>query len=181
MFVNFTKIDYLQTGNLRQQAAFGTLQQVKVFEVLKAYFPILTGTIPIEIDIKNSDMDVICCVENHAAFADTLKENFQDYPNFSLWNYRYKNLETTVASFYAAPFEIEIFGQNIPTEKQNAYLHMLIEHAVLQEKGETFRQQVLQLKQSGIKTEPAFAQLLNLTGDPFEALLEYGKIHFGIG
>lgn len=48
---------------------------------------------------------------------------------------------------------------------------MLIEHQILLEKGESFRQEIISLKKQGIKTEPAFAQLLGLSGDPYEAIL----------
>ena len=53
---------------------------------------------------------------------------------------------------------------------------MIIEAEILEEKGEDFRQKIIELKKSGIKTEPAFAQLLNLKGDPYEALINFKKI-----
>lgn len=49
---------------------------------------------------------------------------------------------------------------------------MLVEYKLLQQHGEDFRQQVVALKKAGIKTEPAFAKLLQLPGDPYEALLQ---------
>lgn len=72
-------------------------------------------------------------------------------------------------------FPAEIFAQNKPSNQQIAYQHMLIEHEVLINRSEEFRKEIIRLKDSGMKTEPAFAQLLNLKGDPFQALLEYGK------
>ena len=69
----------------------------------------------------------------------------------------------------------EIFGQNIPTEKQNAYRHMLIEKEILNERGIEFRNKIMELKHSGIKTEPAFAQLIGLTGNLYKALLKLEK------
>ena len=70
-------------------------------------------------------------------------------------------------------FVFEIFGQNLPTEEQNAYRHMIKEHSILLEKGEEFRKQIIALKLRGIKTEPAFADLLGLEGDPYKAILDY--------
>jgi hypothetical protein len=49
---------------------------------------------------------------------------------------------------------------------------MIIEHRVLIEKGEKFRQEIIKLKRQGLKTEPAFAKLLGLDGNPYEALLK---------
>lgn len=50
---------------------------------------------------------------------------------------------------------------------------MIIEHKILIEKGEDFRLQVIQLKEQGYKTEPAFAHLLDLSGDPYDELLKF--------
>lgn len=76
------------------------------------------------------------------------------------------------ANFFINDFEFEIFGQNIPTELQNAYRHMLVEHKILQEAGGDFRTQIIELKRQGYKTEPAFAKLLALQGDAYEELLK---------
>jgi hypothetical protein len=71
-------------------------------------------------------------------------------------------------------FEFEIFGQSIPTKKQNAYLHMIIEHELM-ETYPQMKQEVLTLKKLGFKTEPAFCKILGLDGDPYEELIKYGK------
>jgi hypothetical protein len=68
-------------------------------------------------------------------------------------------------------FSIEIFGQNKPTIEQNAYRHMIAEYKILQEKGEDFKQKIIELKQKGIKTEPVFGMLLGLN-NPYEDLLK---------
>jgi hypothetical protein len=86
-----------------------------------------------------------------------------------------RGTETVVAGFVSGGFVIEIFGQPAPVQQQNAWRHMLIENAILQEQGEEFRRQIIGLKKQGIKTEPAFAQLLGLSGDPYLALLQYGE------
>lgn len=48
---------------------------------------------------------------------------------------------------------------------------MVAEWKILAEKGDSFKQKILELKRSGIKTEPAFAQMLGLKGDPYQAVL----------
>ncbi len=77
-----------------------------------------------------------------------------------------------MCSFNVGEFEVEIFGQNIPSKQQNAYLHLLVEHQILQQQGEDFRRNIIALKKIGYKTEPAFAKLLELKGNPYQALLE---------
>ena len=80
---------------------------------------------------------------------------------------------TVLVRFQLEEFKVEIFGQNIPSKEQYAFRHMLIEHQILLQKGETFRQEIVKLKKKGLKTEPAFANILGLTGDPYKALLNY--------
>ena len=57
---DWLNIDYLKRGNQRQQECFLVLTSLNVLGVLKKYSPILVGTIPIEIDVEDSDIDIIC-------------------------------------------------------------------------------------------------------------------------
>ena len=70
---------------------------------------------------------------------------------------------------------IEIFGQNITTTEQNGYLHMIIEDRLLNLFGKKLIEQIIQLKSQGMKTEPAFAKILKLEGDPYLKLLEFNN------
>lgn len=169
---NFKNIAYLNHGNQRQKLAFYELNHYKILEKLKKYNPILTGTIPIEIDIAESDLDIICECKNHAEFLAYLQQEFSTFKNFKVHTTLQNNIAATIAEFKTEHFLIEIFGQDIPTTKQNAYRHMVVEHHILQKRGVDFKQQIRELKVSGIKTEPAFAKLLGLKGDPYVALLE---------
>lgn len=142
-------------------------------EKLKSFDPILVGTIPICIDIENSDLDIICYANNLPAFKQSIETLFGNEKELKIWERTERNGQAVVANFIADNFIIEIFGQAIPSKQQNAYRHMLIEHQLLVENGEEFRQDIIKLKQEGYKTEPAFAVLLGLKGDPYKALLEY--------
>jgi hypothetical protein len=57
--------------------------------------------------------------------------------------------------------------------EQVAYRHMVVEWNILAANDDNFRGEIIRLKKSGMKTEPAFAQLLQLDGDPYQALLSY--------
>ncbi len=170
--INFKNINYLKRGNAKQQKVYQVLTELGVFEKLKNFTPILTGTIPIEIDLPISDLDIICECSSHEDFSELLTKLFGKNRGFNIKTHQRFGLRATVCQFWFNNFEIEIFGQNRATEKQNAYRHMLIEHRILQEKGSEFRAQIIALKTKGIKTEPAFAALLKLGGDPYEALLK---------
>lgn len=171
--MNFLNIEYLKTGNERQQLAYQTLIAHQILEKLAEYSPILTGTIPINIDIENSDLDIICYWEGKREFIMTLTALFNSESEFQIREGMIHDEESVVCNFKTDDFEIEIFGQNIPSKQQNAYRHMLIEHQILQEKGEDFRLKIIELKRTGYKTEPAFAELLNLKGNPYLAILTY--------
>lgn len=170
---DFTNIEYLKSGNMRQKKAYQELKQLDIFDKLKAYNPILTGTIPIDIDIPDSDLDIICECANHSKFSSIVTRHFGHKNGFKITSSQWNGIKATIAKFRIDSFEIEIFGQNIRTEQQNAYKHMLIEYQVLNKMGKDFRISIRKLKQEGLKTEPAFAKLLGLTGNPYEELLKF--------
>lgn len=174
--IDFTTLDYLRAGNERQKRAYEILKKYKIFEVLDYYSPILVGTIPIEIDIDGSDLDIICELDFR------FEEDFLDDISFSKMipleaevkvDYPVVNDEKSITiNFTLEDLPIEIFAQNKPTTQQNAYLHMMAEYKILKEKGEEFKQKIIDLKKKGIKTEPAFGMLLNLE-NPYEDLLKF--------
>jgi len=170
---DFSTIEYLKNGNQKQIQAFEILTRNKIILNLAEFDPILVGTIPINIDIENSDLDIVCYWRNKTDFIEKLNFLFRNENEFTIREVLIDNTESVIANFKMDDFEIEIFGQNIPTKNQNGYKHMIIEHEILQSKGESFRSEIIKLKQNGYKTEPAFAFLLGLNGDPYKKLLDY--------
>jgi len=175
--MDFLNISYLKGGNQKQIKAFEVLTKNNMLPAISEFNPILVGTIPINIDIEDSDLDVICYWQDKQDFIERLELNFRNEEQFTIREIIIDNTETVIANFITSGFEIEIFGQNIPVENQNGYRHMIIEHEILKAKGEDFREEIIKLKQSGYKTEPAFAKLLGLSGNPYLQLLEY-KIRY---
>lgn len=171
--MNFENIDYLQFGNTRQQKAYSVLVNNEIFPKLIAFNPILAGTIPINIDIENSDLDIICCFSDKQEFQKTIVDHFETKKNFIIREQQSSGVVAVVANFYLDGFEIEIFGQSIPTKQQFAYRHLIVEHHLLIKHGDELRNQIIKLKQQGLKTEPAFALALGLTGDPYIELLKF--------
>lgn len=174
----FDNIDYLKDGNTRQRQAYFTLMNNDILSKLRLFDPILVGTIPINIDIENSDLDIICCFADKDDFYQAVYNHFRNEKNFKISEQ--PNLDTLaiVASFYIENVEIEIFGQNIPTKQQFGYRHLLIEHQLLSQYGEKFRERIIELKQQGYKTEPAFGLALGLTGNPYTELLKFENGQF---
>jgi len=171
--INFKNIEYLKFGNIRQKEAYFELKELKIFENLKKYKPILTGTIPLEIDLPESDLDIICQCTNHDEFSKLLSELFEDYNEFKIKSKKYNGVKSTIVKFKTDKFKIEVFGQSIPTNHQNAYKHMVIEYKILNEKGAEFKTEIINLKMNGLNTEASFAKLLGLEGNPYEELLKF--------
>jgi len=173
MTEDWKSLHYLRTGSPRQQRAYTTLEASGLWHLLSEFSPALAGTVPLGIDITTSDLDVLCEVPEaaQARFAALLRVHFKARPGFRLAQRRIGGHATTVCGFGYESEEIEVFGQALPVAQQHGWRHLLVEHAVLVAGGEAWRAAVRALKQQGLKTEPAFAQLLGLPGDPYAALL----------
>lgn len=173
----FDNINYLSSGNTVQQEAYRILTAYKVMHHLQGFTPVLAGTIPLEINIDGSDLDVVCYWENKQLFIDSINQHFSGYRGYSLREVEINGYLSVIANFFIENFEIEIFGQNIPVAQQYGYRHMIIEYNILLQKGNEFKSRLIELKKQGYKTEPAFALLLGIESDnPYEALLNY-EVH----
>ena len=170
---DFKEINYLKSGTERQQKAFEVLNENLILQKLSDFDATLIGTIPINIDIASSDLDIACYWNDKKHFIEILKNTFSKENDFKLYERDINSSQSVVATFFVNDFEIEIFGQNLPVSEQFGYRHMMIEAAILNKYGEDFRRKIIELKESGVKTEPAFAQLLELKGNPYQALLNF--------
>ena len=172
----FDTIDYLAVGTARQQFAYQALSAAHIFERLQIFHPLLVGTIPLDIAIDSSDLDIICQAQDLDFFQKQIAALFSTEEMFRSCTTIVHNQPTILANFNIMGFEIELFGQNVPVKEQNGYRHMIKEYEILTNRGQEFREKVIALKAAGIKTEPAFAQLLNIKGDPYTGLLAYKDI-----
>lgn len=170
--MDFLKIDYLKNGTVRQKRTYEVLTTHSVFSKIEKFTPILVGTIPINIDTEKSDLDIICYWTKRQEFTSTIIESFRGENNFTISEKEKAGKSVIVAKFNIDEFPLEIYGQNTPVVLQNGYRHMIAEYRILQEKGEEFRLQIIELKKLGYKTEPAFAKLLGLSNNPYDELLK---------
>lgn len=161
---------FLETGTARQRRAWHVLQDLGVLEDLKAFEPIFVGTIPIDVDIADSDIDVICAAGELAALEDAIRASYEKRSGFRCSYRPINGVESLVATFEHDGFTLEIFGQCRPTREQDAYIHMVAEHKLLLSAGPKLKEEVRRLKSRGLKTEPAFATALALQGDPYDAI-----------
>ncbi|MBP7501096.1 MAG: DUF4269 domain-containing protein [Chryseobacterium sp.] len=171
--MNFLTLDYLKDGSEIQNKIHFVLEKHQIFDKLKEYNPILTGTFPININIKNSDLDIILETDDLMRAKDFIINEFQNQKEFDIQFCKINDIDSLVCNFILEEFPIELFAQKVPTKLQNAYLHMIKEYEILEKEGEEFRKQIINLKEKGWKTEPAFAKLLGLKEDPYLELLNY--------
>lgn len=166
----FKNIEYLKSGNPFQQSCFDILTELGIVEYLYAYNPLLVGTIPLGINIEGSDADIICYATDLKMLQLYVLNKYGCISGFSdqISDKRY------VASFTYRHLPIEIYGEDYPTKFQNGYRHMIIEDRILNIAGESFKSEIIRLKESGYKTEPAFGKLLNID-EPYSGLLELSE------
>lgn len=172
LFHDFLEIEYLKSGTEKQKEAYKTIQELNILNTLQKYNPILVGTIPIEIDLPESDLDIICEVYDFDKFKDIMEITYGMYREFECRIREVGGITRIVCNFIYKGWMFEVFGQAIPPVRQNAYKHMIIEHRILNILGDKSREDILQLKKDKLKTEPAFGQLLKIEEDPYMFLLK---------
>jgi hypothetical protein len=163
---------YLLRGSERQRAAHRALEALGIFRVLASFRPVLAGTVPLGIDLPESDLDVVCEAHDLAGFEETVRETYGGRAGFVLNHRRYQELPAVVCNFFAEGYWIELFGQPLTALRGRACRHLVVEARLLALGGEPLRAAIRGRRAAGQKTEPAFAKYLGLPGDPYEALLE---------
>lgn len=167
---NWRDIRYLERGTPRQQSAYADIQALGVLTLLAEFDPVLVSTVNLDIDIPSSDLDIICEAHDLVAFEARALDLFG-----GLLGARSRRSEScpaaVVVSFFHGEWEYEIFAQAIPVEQQRAFQHLVQTHRVVVRGGDRWRSALRFLKEQGLKTEPAVAHALRLTGDPHEAVL----------
>jgi hypothetical protein len=145
-----------------------------MIEVSKQY-PQGSGTRP-DIDVPGSDLDIVCYAADVEAFAQHLHDAFGHCDTFVLQHTVVDGLPTVIGQFTSRGFPIEIFGQPRPVMEQHAVRHMVVEERLLRHGGPEVRRQIRHLKGQGLKTEPAFAVVFGLPGDPYQTLLQLAEL-----
>lgn len=168
----FESIEYLKNGNSRQVQSYKILKSINIFNILKEFNPILVGTIPIGIDIEKSDLDIVCQInlENKENFKDTIVKYFSQLKKIKITD-KFLSDGIILINFFIDNIEIEIYASKLLSIETNGYRHMIIEDRFLNYASLKFKEMIIALKRDGVKTEPAFAKLLNLNGNPYKELL----------
>jgi hypothetical protein len=98
---------------------------------LSEFTPLLCGTLPIGIDIEGSDLDIIMEVTDFSLYESKVTKLYGEMENFKIKRSEINDIPFIKGNFLYQGFEFELFGNEQPVHKQNAYLHMIIEHKIL--------------------------------------------------
>lgn len=164
----------LENASDQGAKAADIVRRYGLLERLAAFDPVIVGTLPLAIDTPRSDIDILCEVPDFGPFKSAVEDAFGTCVGFGIHARPATPHvpEARVVRFDLDGLPIEIFATNRPSIEQYGFIHMLVEARILDLLGDGFASQVRDLKNAGIKTEPAFAQLLGLAGDPYIALAE---------
>src|SRR5512142_3297777 len=97
--MNWLDPAYLARGNERQRRAYRVLGALSIFEALHASTPVLAGTIPLDIDVPGSDLDIICAAYDLDAFEQTVRAAFGAQQGFRIEQKTVDGVPRVVADF----------------------------------------------------------------------------------
>jgi Domain of unknown function (DUF4269) len=135
----------------------------------------VVGALPLGLAVADSDIRVVCHAADTGRFAQAVSTYFHDAQGFrlTLWTSADR---AVVARFESYGWRIKIFGSSERVHDQVTWRHFEVERRLLALDGEGLRSAVMTLRAQGLKTEPAFAEVLKLPGDPYAAIGElYGS------
>ncbi|PJZ47170.1 DUF4269 domain-containing protein [Leptospira brenneri] len=171
----FLQVDYLQTGTAKQKELADDLENWKILKSLNGFKPVIAGTIPLDIDTETSDVDILVKFNIPAHLQKICYAKFRNLPEYSFVEKTVDLRVTLICRFKTKKFQYEIFGQSLEPTEQYGWIHMMVENRLLTLANPTFRERIRNLKQEGIKTEPAFCKLLDLKGDPYKILVQWNQ------
>jgi hypothetical protein len=182
-YPDFLHLTYLRSGTARQQLVYAMLEKSRLMERLAPYGPVLAGTIPIDIDVETSDVDILCRYQGPAEdFAAKLSLLFTDLGEEVVYLRKTKQgMQSVICRFTSHKIPVEVFAQPVPATQQHGYLHMIAEYRLLA-LSETMnprahvREEIRKIKRAGEKTEPAFAKYFKIEGDAYEKLRDLAAV-----
>lgn len=171
--MDYFDITYLSSGSAIQRKGFHAITSLGILNSFKECTPVVVGTLPLDLFTEKSDIDVLCCFSNAEEFAEKAFFALRMFDNFHIDRKEVGGVDSVIVRLNYGDFDFEIVAQKTPVREQVAFRHMVAEWKILSQQDGAFRQKVLELKKGGVKTEPAFAELLGLKGDPYVELLRY--------
>lgn len=163
---------YEASTNIQMRPNFKmVLDQLRLLSFFGDFDPFVIGTPPLGIEHETSDIDIAFCSPDLNQFLDRSLQTFGSKPCFSSRTIKIRGENSAIVTFVSQGWQIELFCQTVPIAQQFGVRHFLIEERILA-LCPAIRSSIVELKNGGLKTEPAFASILKLEGDPYVSLLE---------
>jgi predicted metalloenzyme YecM len=159
----------------KNKRVYQAILDSKVLEILKPYKPLVAGTFPLDLALENSDVDIILTAADLESLSQFLQGQFSLFSGFKAARTDVNGEPSLTVNFTIGDVPFELFAQRVESVEQRAYLHFQVEERLLGLADAQLAPKILALRRTGAKTEPAFAQILRLAGDPYQALLELQK------
>lgn len=156
------------------------LEELNILNSLAELHPMIAGTFPLDIYTEKSDVDILLQSHDLSLAIGKLKELFENFEEFEIQEMLVKTIPTVLCRFVFKGLNFEIFTQELEVLEQDAYQHFLIEEKILKRAGDDFKKRIIEAKQKDLKTEPAFAEMLQIEDCPYAALKKMQKrpLHF---
>lgn len=106
-------IDYLLHGNATQQHAYHTLQELRMLTVLQEYSPVLVGTVPIDIHIDDSDLNIICEAYHFTEFQAIVDHHFHRMSDYRYTSKLVEGTPRAVCTFHYNDWLIQLLDKTI--------------------------------------------------------------------
>jgi hypothetical protein len=142
------------------------VQRLDIMRILAAFDPHVVGTLPLGVDRPDSDIDIVCHAKDPEAIIDVIWQHFCALEGFTLYQWS-ANGRPLIARFEAEGWPFEVFAGTDPVYEQPGWQHFAVEKRLLDIGGPVFRTAIAALRMDGVKTEPAFAMALGLSGNPY--------------
>ncbi len=143
-----------------------------LLELLRSFHPVIAGTYPLGIQVDGSDIDILCEVPDLGTFETFLAEHPEWFESARRSPVEHVEPAACAVELEIEDLKVEVFAQPLPIHRQIGFRHMVVEGRLLAEGGPPLAEAIRKLKSQGHKTEPAFAKVLGLEGDPYKAVLE---------
>lgn len=152
-----------------------SFQNLEILTRLKKYRPLIAGSFPLGLQNDDSDVDILLQAQDLKKLEVELRQYYGNMLGYLAQFEQVDGLSTLVVHFQYQNRGFEFFAQNCEPVRQRAYLHFLVEERLLKWGGANFKKQVLEKRRQGLKTEPAFAEVLGISEDPYLFLIELQK------
>lgn len=146
------------------------IEALTILSHLTDFDPHIVGTPLLGLHTDESDIDILCEAADLDYFARRLWALYSDRAGFRIWQWSSTD-RPIVASFIAYGWEFEIFGSTEAVKQQPGWIHFSVERRLLKLGGSLLRRRVMEHRNAGLKTEPAFWSSLKQPGNPYCGML----------